>query len=651
MTPDERPSVRNAPRTPRGWLIHTAVGLTVVGLGASMLLSSGLSEAIDAAALSIATDASPAIEHLSAARGHLLQIKLAAALALEDQQRDPEVDPRPFQVALANLHREMRTYETYPFYPYEQEHDREAQKHLLELDGRVSEFLDLLRSRDLVGAQSFERKQLTEAAFRLDQRIQELVAFNAEQQHRMALEIPRLRARGARIGYLVGGATSFLALLMMGLVIRAERRYARLLALQRDETESHARRASEFSARLRSVLDSSTRIAQAITAGNERDRLLQLIVDESQSLLGAQYSALGIGLDPGRPFDPWVHSGVPAETVNALRTPPRPLGVLGAVVRGGVAFRLGALTEHPEFQGLPEGHPSIGPFLGVPILHQGSNLGNLFIARKEGERAFSEADLEIARLVAAYAGVALTNARLYDEAISATRARDDLLATVSHDLKNPLSSVRVSTQMLCRRSADREVREVASRIDRATARMGRLVADLLDAAKIESGGLKAERRPEPVSALFDSALEGSRPLADEKSIRILVELPPSLVVLCDPHLILRVLSNLLGNAIKFCTAGGSIDLSAREAGGNVLFSVKDSGPGIAPDQLSHVFDRYWQEKGDRRGTGLGLYIVKGIVEAHGGNVSIESVPGQGTTVLFTLPAAQGDQVSSARTLQ
>ena len=643
---DRAPSgAPNSPRPPRGFLVYLAAALTIVGLGASMMLSSRFSEPVDAAALSIATDASPAIEHLSAARGHLLQLKLAAALALESHPRDPEVDPRPFQVAVANIHQELRTYETFPFYPYEREHDREAQSTLRELEDGVSEFLSLLKARDVVGAQSFERKQLAETGFRLDQRIQELVAFNADQQNRMALEIPRLRARGARIGYVVAGATSLLALLMVGLFIRAEQRYIHLLALQRDETESHAQRASEFSVRLRSVLESSTRIAQAITAGDERNRVLQLIVDESRSLVGAQYSALGIGLDPEKSFDPWVHSGVPRETAEALRTPPKAVGVLGAVARKGMALKLDALAEYTEFHGLPARHPSIGPFLGLPIIHKGSNVASLFIARKEGERAFSEGDQEIAQLVAAYAGVALTNARLYDEALIATRAREDVLATVSHDLKNPLGSIRLSTQMLSRKSGDPGVHDLAGRIDRAAERMRRLIGDLLDAAKIEAGGLQPERHPEPVPALFESALEAIRPMAAEKSIRIYAQSPPSLAVLCDPHLILRVLTNLLGNAVKFSTAGDTIDISSQEAQGQVLFSVKDSGPGIAPDQLPHVFERYWQEKGDRRGTGLGLYIVKGIVEAHGGKVSIESVPGQGTTVLFTLPAAEGNDVS------
>jgi signal transduction histidine kinase len=111
-------------------------------------------------------------------------------------------------------------------------------------------------------------------------------------------------------------------------------------------------------------------------------------------------------------------------------------------------------------------------------------------------------------------------------------------------------------------------------------------------------------------------------------------------VLCERGLILRVLANLVGNAIKFSSAGSSISLGEEAAADQIMFSVADTGPGIPAEHLPHAFDRYWQQQGtDRRGSGLGLYIAKGIVEAHGGRIWIESSPGRGTTVRFTIPAA------------
>ena len=149
-------------------------------------------------------------------------------------------------------------------------------------------------------------------------------------------------------------------------------------------------------------------------------------------------------------------------------------------------------------------------------------------------------------------------------------------------------------------------------------------------------------KPEAAAALVDSAIEIFQPMASEKSIQLRSQVPSSLLaVVCERDLILRVFSNLIGNAIKFSPEGTSIIVAARSMSGEVEFSVTDSGPGISPGHLPHVFDRYWQEKGgDRRGSGLGLYIAKGIVEAHGGRISLESAPGRGTTIFFTLPIAR-----------
>jgi signal transduction histidine kinase len=244
-------------------------------------------------------------------------------------------------------------------------------------------------------------------------------------------------------------------------------------------------------------------------------------------------------------------------------------------------------------------------------------------------------------LLAGYVGVSISNYRLYNEAMTAKRAREDLLATVSHDLKNPLNTIRISTHLL-RRSTDTGTLDLAERIDRTAERMTRLIGDLLDASKIEAGVLGTAPRPEAAGALVDSAIDLFRLLAGEKSIQLLSQVPSSIhAVVCERDLVLRVFSNLIGNAIKFSPEGTPIVVAAKPVPGEVQFSVSDSGPGIPAGHLPHVFDRYWQEKGgDRRGSGLGLYIAKGIVEAHGGRIWLESAPGRGTTIFFTLPIAR-----------
>ncbi|MFL5419744.1 MAG: ATP-binding protein, partial [Myxococcales bacterium] len=386
----------------------------------------------------------------------------------------------------------------------------------------------------------------------------------------------------------------------------------------------------------------SVKISGTITAADETQRVFQTIADEARSIVNARYCAVGCGGAPGRPFDVWVTSGMPEGAAKALGRPPKPEGLLGAVIGEGHPIRLANLTDHPAFRGFPPHHPPMGPFLGVPIVHDGRNVGNLYLSRAEGAAAFSEEDERVAELLAGYVGVSISNSRLYTHAVAATRAREDLLATVSHDLKNPLSNILISAHLLRRQAPKSEALAVVERIERAAERMTRLIGDLLDAAKIEAGVLRTAPRPENAASLVESVVEMLGPIAADKSIELRSHGPPSPVaVLCERDLILRVLSNLVGNAIKFSPSGGSVFVVAKERTGQVQFSVKDSGPGIPDEHLPHIFDRYWQQKdNDRRGSGLGLYIAKGIVEAHGGRIWIETAPGQGTAIHFSLPIAE-----------
>jgi signal transduction histidine kinase len=398
-----------------------------------------------------------------------------------------------------------------------------------------------------------------------------------------------------------------------------------------------------YGSKLESILAACTSISEAITNAADPHKVFQIIADWARIVVNAEYSAVGSGTDPARPFDPWVFSGVAPATAAALGRPPCPAGLLGAVIEEGHSIRLADPASHPAFRGLPPEHPPLGAFLGVPILRDGHNVGNLYLARKAGQVPFSAEDERAADLLAGYLGVAICNAQLYSTALAAKRAREDLLATVAHDLKNPLNAIRLTTGTLRRTAGQGKVGDLTERINRAAERMGRLIDDLLDAAKIEAGGLQAQRQPEDVGSLLDSAVEMFRLVAAEKSIQ-LAKLAPSrpITVLCERSLVLRVLANLIGNAVKFSPEGSSISVVAEELPDRVHFSVSDAGPGIPTEYLSQVFDRYWQQKGaDRRGSGLGLYIAKGIVEAHGGRIWIDSAQGRGTTIHFALPVLHG----------
>lgn len=231
-----------------------------------------------------------------------------------------------------------------------------------------------------------------------------------------------------------------------------------------------------------------------------------------------------------------------------------------------------------------------------------------------------------------------------ERAEAASRMRQDLIAIVSHDLRNPLSAITTSAALLERvlpaDGAPRAPKYVET-IARSAERMGRLISDLLDVASIDAGRLSVEPARRDADMLLVDAIEMLRPVAAGKSIRLEAEaLAQPLAVHADQERVLQVLSNLLGNAVKFTREGGAISVRAQPDDAFVRISVSDTGPGISAEQMPHLFDRYWQAKKDGRlGIGLGLSIAKGIVEAHGGRIWAESTPGRGSTFHFTLPAA------------
>lgn len=235
----------------------------------------------------------------------------------------------------------------------------------------------------------------------------------------------------------------------------------------------------------------------------------------------------------------------------------------------------------------------------------------------------------------------------------AVQAREDVLAVVSHDMRNFLQAIRSGVQLLL--SERTQVREdlrnlIHERIKITVELMNRMISDLMDMANIRVGRIALTLRPESVSALIHDSLIVHEPLAHQKGISLIGEVScPNHVVKCDRERVLQVLSNLLGNAIKF-THSGEIRIVAKHDGEYVEISVQDSGPGIDAVDLPHVFDAYWSKAADpQRGTGLGLYITKRIVEAHGAKIWIDSKVGSGTTVHFRLPlvSAQGSEPRAA----
>ena len=218
-----------------------------------------------------------------------------------------------------------------------------------------------------------------------------------------------------------------------------------------------------------------------------------------------------------------------------------------------------------------------------------------------------------------------------------------MVGVVSHDLRNPVAAVKMLSRTLLSAPGNdgAQAHQNIELIAQAAEQMDALIRDLLDVNRLDVGNLAVSTVPVDPSVLLTDSLQTLRPLVEEKSIsldlQIEVDLPK---VMADRERIQQTLSNLVGNAIKFSPEGSKIVVAARRDEDEVTISVLDTGKGISAEHLPRVFDRYWQSsRTDRQGAGLGLAIAKGIVEAHGGRIWVESKPGNGTTASFSLPLA------------
>lgn len=285
----------------------------------------------------------------------------------------------------------------------------------------------------------------------------------------------------------------------------------------------------------------------------------------------------------------------------------------------------------------------VASVLVVPLVARNRTLGAFILVSSTPDRPFGPDDITLANELGRRAALAVDNARLYEAARSAVATRDEVLSVVSHDLGNPLSAIRVATRVLNRFLGPGEAQPAAAQVElirESTAQMERLIRDLLEIRRIEAGRLRLVCRPEKVSELVDHATRSMQGLAHEQDVRleqvVSGELPETIRV--DADRVRQIFANFIGNALKFTPAGGTITVGAEPVDGGVSFWVRDTGPGLGPDELPHVFDRFWQAKQQGSpGVGLGLAIARGLTEAHGGTARVTSGEGQGCTFFFELP--------------
>lgn len=278
----------------------------------------------------------------------------------------------------------------------------------------------------------------------------------------------------------------------------------------------------------------------------------------------------------------------------------------------------------------------------VPLRARGRTLGAIALVTDDSsQRRYDQDDLKLARELASRAAMLVDNARLYAHARAAIRARDDMIAVVSHDLRSPLQSISSAATLLEFESLGGSSNRSLEAIKLATAQMDRLLHDLLDLSLIDAGQLTVTKELIETAPLVEEARTMFEPLAGDKAIALECSIEAGLPqVRVDRNRMQQALANLLGNALKFVPAGGRIALTAHRDGDRVRIAVSDTGPGIAEEHIGRVFDRFWRaDRRRERGIGLGLTVARGIVQAHGGEIGVESSKGEGSTFYILLDAA------------
>jgi PAS domain S-box-containing protein len=401
-------------------------------------------------------------------------------------------------------------------------------------------------------------------------------------------------------------------------------------------------------------------LGRVLSAELDLKKLVQALTDAATSLAGAQFGAFFYNvLDAGGgSYMLYSLSGVDRRRFERFPMP-RATALFGPTFRGEGIIRLGDVTQDQRYgqndphRGMPRGHPPVRSYLAVPVRSRsGEVLGALLFGHAD-PGVFTESHERSVAGLAGQAAIAIDNARLFDavqkareSAEIANRLKDEFLATVSHELRTPLNAVLGWTSLLRGTQMDDARRAKAlETIERNARLQQKIVEDLLDVSRIIAGQLRLDREPMPFRPIVEAAVESIRPMAEAKSMALTVELGDDPAVLIgDAARLQQVVWNLLSNAIKFTPEGGAVRVSLDVTERRVELVVGDTGVGIAPAFLPHVFERFRQ--GDARATrahgglGLGLAIVRHLTELHGGSVAAVSAgEGKGATFIVRLPTA------------
>jgi signal transduction histidine kinase/CheY-like chemotaxis protein len=395
----------------------------------------------------------------------------------------------------------------------------------------------------------------------------------------------------------------------------------------------------------------TTAISAAV---DDEPRLLKRIVEELATLLDARYAALGILGDDGALVHFETTGLTPEEEVHLRPQPPHGRGILGALLHEGKPLRLDDLTQDPRSVGFPPGHPHMRTFLGVPLLVGERVLGRLYATERRGA-PFTAEDEALALGFAGAAAVAIQSARQTARLVEAERLRatGQLAMGIAHDFNNLLATILGRAEVLRGQVRDAEQRESLEAIQRAARDGAATVARMREYGRPVD---VAEFRPLDLAALARETADLTRPrwqneaLRQGRTIDVRLALEPAPPVHGDPAALREALVNLIFNAVDALPQGGAITLGVRPvppgpsngAGGAgrqlVELSVADTGVGMPEDVRRRIFEPFFTTKG-AVGSGLGLAMVRKVVDAHAGSIAVESTPGRGTTFRLRFPAS------------
>ncbi len=392
---------------------------------------------------------------------------------------------------------------------------------------------------------------------------------------------------------------------------------------------------------------------KALSSERTLDGVLRRIVEHAMELTGARYGALGVLDEERQGLAAFITVGIDAHTHAKIGELPKGRGILGVLIDDPRPLRLRRLQDHPRSVGFPEHHPSMESFLGVPIVTSRAVAGRIYLCEKAGAPEFTPEDEQLVETLASQAAIAIDNATLNEqlqrtaaELAEASRHKSSFLANMSHELRSPLNTIIGYTRLLLEepRELDTEQIEDLEIVRGSSEHLLALITELLDLQRIEAGRVTLVLGKERLGAIVEDVVASIRPsvpegvelLADASGLR-------DDHITCDRTRLRQVLLNVLGNAVKF-TSEGFVKISVRDDQDRFLIDVTDSGPGIPAADREQIFDTFFQSQaalgrtpGPREGAGLGLAITRLLTELHGGEVSLESEEGVGTTVTISLP--------------